>query len=701
MFASVLVANRGEIALRVMRTCRRLGIRTIAVASDADWDAPHVHAADEAVRIGAGPAAESYLRADAILDAARATGADAVHPGYGFLSERAEFAEACEAAGLAWIGPPAAAMRRLGDKARAKALAETSGVPVLPGYHGEAATDEDLAAQAAGIGYPLLVKASAGGGGRGMRVVREAGGLSEALAAARREAAASFGDDRLLLERYVERPRHVEVQVLGDAHGALVHLGERECSVQRRHQKLIEESPSPAVSPETRAAMGEAALRLARAAGYRNAGTVEFLLDEAGAFFFLEVNARLQVEHPVTEAVTGLDLVEQQLRVAAGEPLGFTQDDVRLDGHAMELRVVAEDAAAGFLPSTGVVTAFDLPDGVRVDTGVAAGSTVSPYYDSLLAKVVAHGRDRGATIACLVDALDGTRIEGVETNLDLLAAVLAEPAFVAGDLHTGFLDEHAIAARLAEVPGEALAAAAASRSLGPGSPPASRVTAEVHDPWRVAVPWRTGRIGEPLRWQVGGSTRTTRTSVLPGAGAAQRGGRRRRVGRHPHRRRPGLGLGDRDRRRDRARAPGGRSQAGRDGDLARPSPSAPRGAAGLGRPRGRRRRRAGRAVRAHARPRGPDPRGRGRARSRARAAGHPRGHEDGARDRRGVARSRRPRPRRRRRPGAARPAAGRPRGRAALDRGGRLRCRCRGRSRSSRWARATACRTRPPRSPPR
>jgi acetyl/propionyl-CoA carboxylase alpha subunit len=517
VFASVLVANRGEIALRVMRTCRRMGIRTIAVFSDADWDSPHVEAADEAMRIGAGPAAESYLRAEAILEAARATGAEAVHPGYGFLSERASFAEACEAAGLAWIGPPASAMRQLGDKARAKALAEASGVAVLPGFHGEAASDAQLAGHAADMGYPLLVKASAGGGGRGMRVVREAGDLPEALAAARREAAAAFGDDRLLLERYVERPRHVEVQILGDASGSIVHLGERECSIQRRHQKLIEESPSPAVSRATRAAMGEAALRLARAAGYRNAGTVEFLLDEAGAFFFLEVNARLQVEHPVTEAVTGLDLVEQQLRVAAGEPLGFAQADVRLDGHAMELRVVAEDAAAGFLPSTGVVTAFDLPDGVRVDTGVVAGSTVSPYYDSLLAKVVGLGPDRATTIAALVDALDGTRIEGVETNLDLLAAVLAEPAFVAGDLHTGFLDEHAIAARLSEVPDAVLAAAAAARSLGPHP---SSGEADVRDPWRVAVPWRTGRIGEPLRWLVGGETRTTRTSVLPGAGVA-------------------------------------------------------------------------------------------------------------------------------------------------------------------------------------
>ncbi len=513
MFSSVLVANRGEIALRVMRTCGRLGIRTVAVYSDADWDAPHVHAADVAVRLGPGPAAESYLRADAILDAARATGAEAIHPGYGFLSENAGFADACLATGLAWIGPPPVAMRALGDKAQAKALAEANGVPVLAGYHGDDASDHALLGAAGGIGYPLLVKASAGGGGRGMRVVREPGDLPEALAAARREAAASFGDDRLLLERFVERPRHVEIQILGDAHGSLVHLGERECSIQRRHQKLIEESPSPAVSPALRAAMGEAALRLARAAAYEGAGTVEFLLDDAGGFFFLEVNARLQVEHPVTEAVTGLDLVEQQLRVAAGEPLAFGQADVRLKGHAMELRIVAEDAAAGFLPSTGVVTAWDLPDRVRVDTGVALGSSVSPFYDSLLAKVIAHGADRAAAIAALVDALDATRIEGVETNVDVLAAVLDEPAFLAGDLHTDFLAEHGVVDRQTDTPVEVLAIAAAARSLDG----ANRV---LGDPWRSTVPWRQARIGEPLRWVVGGRPWTSRTAVVPGADAA-------------------------------------------------------------------------------------------------------------------------------------------------------------------------------------
>ncbi|MEW6224358.1 MAG: biotin carboxylase N-terminal domain-containing protein [Chloroflexota bacterium] len=490
----------------MIRTCRRLGIRTIAVYSDADWDAPHVRSADEAHRIGAGPAADSYLRASAIVELARATGAEAIHPGYGFLAENPDVAEAVEDAGLAWVGPPPAAMRALGDKARAKALAEANRVPVLPGYHADMAADDDLVARADGIGFPLLVKASAGGGGRGMRLVRAPSELPEALAAARREALAAFGDDRLLLERYLERPRHVEIQVLGDAHGTLVHLGERECSIQRRHQKLIEESPSPAVSPELRTAMGDAALRLARAAGYRNAGTVEFLLDGTGAFYFLEVNARLQVEHPVTEAVTGLDLVEQQLRVAAGEPLGFGQADVRPEGHAMELRIVAEDATAGFLPSTGAVTRFDVPTSVRVDTGIACGSTISPFYDSLVAKLVAHARDRAASLERLREALDATQIEGVATNVDLLAAVLDEPAFAAGDLHAGFLEEHRVADRLAEVPPEVVAAAAAARSLAPGD-------GDRGDPWRRTVPWRVARTGEPSRWLAGGRTFAAVTSL--------------------------------------------------------------------------------------------------------------------------------------------------------------------------------------------
>ena len=494
MFSSVLVANRGEIALRVFRTCRRMGIRTIAVYSDADARAPHRRAADEAVRVGEGPATESYLRADRIIEAAVATGAEAIHPGYGFLAENASFATAVLDAGLAWIGPPPDAMWAVGDKARAKALAEAAGVPVLPGYHGDMAADEDLAAAAGSVGYPLLVKASAGGGGRGMRVVRSASELPDALAAARREAAAAFGDDRLLLERYVERPRHVEVQLLADSRGTIVHLGERECSIQRRHQKLIEESPSPAVSDELRAKMGDAAIRLARAAGYVNAGTAEFLLDADGAFSFLEVNARLQVEHPVTEALTGLDLVEQQLRIAAGEPLGFGQADVRLDGAAIEVRIVAEDVAAGFLPATGRVAAFDVPDGVRVDTGVAPDVAVPPFYDSLVAKLIVHAPDRATAVDRLADALDRTRLEGVESNLDLLAAVVAEPAFGAGDLSTAFLEEHGVVAGLQTVDRRVVAAAAAARSLVRGGA----------DPWAAGRPWRAGGVGERTTWLAGG-----------------------------------------------------------------------------------------------------------------------------------------------------------------------------------------------------
>jgi 3-methylcrotonyl-CoA carboxylase alpha subunit len=512
VFSSVLIANRGEIALRIIRTCRGMGIRTIAVCSDADWASPHVRAADAVVRIGAGPASESYLRGDRIIEAAGSTGAEAIHPGYGFLAENAAFAEAVLAAGVGWVGPPPAAMRALGDKARAKTLAEANGVPVLPGYHGDVATDEELAARAEAIGFPLLVKAIAGGGGRGMRVVGAPSELASALQAARREAAAAFGDDRLLLERHLERPRHVEVQILGDAHGTLVHLGERECSIQRRHQKLVEESPSPAVSPTLRATMGDAALRLGEAAGYVGTGTVEFLLDEGGSFFFLEVNARLQVEHPVTEAVTGLDLVEQQLRVAAGEPLAFSQSDIRLDGHAMELRVVAEDVGAGFLPSTGLVTALDLPAALRVDSGIEVGTSVSPFYDSLVAKVIAHAPDRAMTIERLRAGLDQTRIEGVATNLELLDALLDEPAFAAGQLHTGFLSEHRLVDRLGEVPDEVVAAAAAVRSLVPV--PAA-------DPWRLPVPWRVGRAGEPTRWVTGGRTRDVVVTLHPDRAGAR------------------------------------------------------------------------------------------------------------------------------------------------------------------------------------
>ncbi len=606
MFSSVLVANRGEIAVRVVRTCRRLGIRTVAVYSDADARAPHVRTADAAVRLGPGPAAESYLRGDLVIEAALASGAQAVHPGYGFLAENAAFAEEVERAGLAWIGPPPAAMRALGDKARAKALAEANRVPVLAGYHGDMAADDDLVAASASVGYPLLVKASAGGGGRGMRVVREAAGLPDALAAARREAAAAFGDDRLLLERYVERPRHVEVQILGDTHGTLVHLGERECSIQRRHQKLIEESPSPAVTPALRAAMGDAALRLARAAGYRNAGTVEFLLDETGGFFFLEVNARLQVEHPVTEAVTGLDLVEQQLRVAAGEPLGFGQADVRLDGAAIEVRVVAEDAAAGFLPATGRVTAFDVPDGVRVDTGVEAGTEVSPFYDSLVAKLIVHATDRAEALDRLGEALDGVRLEGVATNLDLLAAVVSEPAFRAGDLHTGFLEEHGLVAGLSAVEFDGGRGGRGRAVTGAGpcrSPRWPRGPGRVGGGAPVAA--RRDRGADPLdrRWPDGGRGHG------PDRVRRDRGRARRRGGDRGHARR------DRRRRLDRPRRGPARAGPPRDGGTGRghrhrrrTAPSAAARAASLTRGTGPRLGRARRARGPDARPDRPHPR---------------------------------------------------------------------------------------------
>ncbi len=489
------MANRGEIAARIFRTCARLGVRAIAVYSDADARSAHVALADQAVRIGPPPASESYLNTRAILKAAAATRAQAIHPGYGFLAENADFAEAVQQAGLVWIGPPPAAMRALGDKARAKALAAEHGVPLLEGYHGADQSPGTLRDHAARIGFPVLIKASAGGGGRGMRVVETAEEFDEHLAAARREAMASFGDDRVLLERYVRRPRHVEVQILGDQHGRLVHLGERECSVQRRHQKLVEESPSPAVDADLRSRMGEAALRLASAAGYANAGTVEFLLDEHGQFAFLEVNARLQVEHPVTEAVSGLDLVELQLRVGAGEPLPLSQADVTLRGHAIEARLIAEDPLNGWVPSSGTVEHFQVPSDVRVDTWVTDGTHVPPYYDSLLAKVIAHDATREAAIRRLARALAHTSVEGIKHNVDLLLATIESAPFRAGDLHTGFLEQHGIVDSLTEIPPPVMAAASALDFLLPS---------RTHDPWRTQIAWRVGRIDQPADWSRAG-----------------------------------------------------------------------------------------------------------------------------------------------------------------------------------------------------
>ncbi|HEV7665659.1 MAG TPA: biotin carboxylase N-terminal domain-containing protein [Chloroflexota bacterium] len=516
MIERLLIANRGEIAVRVMRTCQRLGVRTIAVYSDADGRAPHVASADWAVRIGGSPAAQSYLNLEAILDAARQTRATAIHPGYGFLSESADFAQAAIDAGFIWVGPAPAAMRALGDKARARALAERLGVPLLPGYHGDDQSLSTLGDEAERIGYPVLIKAAAGGGGRGMRVVDSAQALASALEAARREAVSSFGDERVLLERYVRRPRHIEMQIFGDERGQLVHLGERECSIQRRHQKLIEESPSPAVDADLRMRLADAALRLARAAGYTNAGTVEFLLDEDRSFAFLEVNARLQVEHPVTEAITGLDLVEWQLRVAAGEPLPLAQDEIAFDGHAIEVRVIAEDALAGFLPSSGTIEHFASPAGVRVDTWIDAATVVSPYYDSLLAKVVAYGSTRQTAAERLGEALRQTWIDGVANNVDLLLAIVEHPAFLASDLHTGFVDEQQVVESLREVPATVLAAVSALDALWPSAG---------DDPWLGTTTWRLGRLDEPATWARAGRDHPASVSAaLDGRGVDVRVG---------------------------------------------------------------------------------------------------------------------------------------------------------------------------------
>ncbi len=442
-FDSVLVANRGEIALRIFRAARGLGLRCIAVHSDADAGAPHVRAADIAARIGPAEAARSYLDIEAIIAAARRTGAEAIHPGYGFLAENAGFAQAVLDAGLAWIGPSPDAIARMGDKATAKRLAREAGVPCLEGHDSENQSDAAFARAAGRIGYPVMVKAAAGGGGRGMRLVECPEALVESLAAARAEAEGAFGDPRLLLERAVTRPRHVEIQLLADAHGNILHLGERDCSVQRRHQKLIEEGP--VLDPDLRAAMGEAATRLARAVDYVGAGTVEFLLDTNRQFAFIEMNTRLQVEHAVTEAITGLDLAEWQFRIAQGERLPFTQTDIRFEGHAIEARLCAEDPAADFAPQSGIVAAWRAPEGIRVDHALADGAIVPRHYDTMVARLVAHGRTRDEARRKLANALDTTSILGLPTNRAFLAACLRHPEFAAGPPDTGFLARNAIA----------------------------------------------------------------------------------------------------------------------------------------------------------------------------------------------------------------------------------------------------------------
>lgn len=488
LFSTVLVANRGEIAVRVIRTLRAMGIRSVAVYSDADADARHVTEADIAVRIGPPPARQSYLDIDAVVAAAVRTGAQAVHPGYGFLSENARFAAALEAAGVIFIGPGGVAIETMGDKIAAKSTVSAFGVPVVPGIAEPGLSDADLIAAAAVIGYPVLVKPSAGGGGKGMRRVEEPAELPAALAGARREAAAAFGDDTLFLERFVLRPRHIEVQVLADAHGTVLHLGERECSLQRRHQKVIEEAPSPLLDEATRARIGAAACDTARSVDYLGAGTVEFIVsaDRPDEFFFMEMNTRLQVEHPVTEMTTGIDLVEWQVRIAAGQPLTHRQDDIRLRGHAIEARVYAEDPGAGFLPTGGPVLAVTEPSGphVRIDSGLSAGMTVGSDYDPMLAKVITHGQDRGEALRRLDDALAHTAVLGVGTNIDFLRFVLADDDVAAGRLDTALLEGLDYTAPVAD--DDVLIAAAAYRWLRawPSGPA---------DLWEVPSGWRLGR----------------------------------------------------------------------------------------------------------------------------------------------------------------------------------------------------------------
>ncbi len=512
MFHVLLIANRGEIACRIARTARRMGIETVAVYSEADAHALHVEAADRAIAIGPAPARESYLNIPRIIDAARRCGAEAVHPGYGFLSENPAFAEACIEARLVFVGPPPSAMRIMGSKAAAKALMQRSGVPVLAGYHGESQDAGRLAAEAERIGFPVVIKAVAGGGGRGMRVVRRAADFTEALASARQEAISAFGDDCVLIERYLERPRHIEVQVFADTHGNAVHLFERDCSTQRRHQKVIEEAPAPGLDPARRAAMGAAAVAAAQAVGYVGAGTVEFVADADG-FWFLEMNTRLQVEHPVTEMITGFDLVEWQLRVAAGEMLPAIQGSITLSGHAIEARLYAEDPARDFAPSIGRIARLRLPptgDGVRVDTGVREGDSVSVHYDAMVAKLICHGRDRADAIGRLRLALGACEIAGVASNLDMLGRIVRHPVFVAGGIDTGFIAAHAdeLLSPRGAPPPRVLAAAALGVLLEEAEAAAreAAASADPHSPWHARDGWwLNATLERVLEFVVGGA----------------------------------------------------------------------------------------------------------------------------------------------------------------------------------------------------
>jgi len=528
MFSSVLIANRGEIACRIIRTARRLGMRTVAVFSEADAGALHVRMADRAIAIGPAAAAESYLCTDRVLAAAEAAGADCIHPGYGFLAENAAFAEACASAGITFIGPPPPAIRIMGLKDAAKRTMEAAGVPVVPGWHGDRQDPELLAAEAERIGWPILIKAVAGGGGKGMRKVDDAAAFAAALDACRREAKAAFGDDRVLLERFVSSPRHIEFQVFVDDHGNAVHLYERECSRQRRHQKIIEEAPAPGMTGQVRAVMGAAAVKAAEAVAYRGAGTVEFIADGSrglaeDAFWFMEMNTRLQVEHPVTEMITGLDLVELQFRVAAGEPLPFGADSVpAISGHAIEARLYAENPANGFLPQAGTVHAVRWPDGARarVDTGIEAGTVVSGHYDPMLAKLIVHGETRNAALSRLGAALADTTVLGLATNLGFLERIVGHPAFAAAEVDTGFVDRHLGDLVPATVPASVLAVAAMAwiECLARDAErPGRKVTNEPFSPWSLRTGWtlcpgRTDRLHllidgrettADIRWETG------------------------------------------------------------------------------------------------------------------------------------------------------------------------------------------------------
>ncbi len=517
MFDTLLIANRGEIACRVAATARRLGIRTVAVYSDADANARHVAACDVAVHIGGPEPRASYLRADAILQAARDTGAGAIHPGYGFLSENEAFAEAAEQAGIAFVGPPASAIAAVGSKSAAKSLMEKAGVPLVPGYHGDNQDPQFLKEQADAIGYPVLIKASAGGGGKGMRVVESTGAFLDALASCQREAASSFGDDRVLIERYLQKPRHIEIQVFADTHGNCVYLFERDCSVQRRHQKVIEEAPAPGMTEERRRAMGEAAVAAARAVGYVGAGTVEFIAEPDGRFYFMEMNTRLQVEHPVTEMITGHDLVEWQLRVAAGQPLPARQEDLRIHGHAIEARIYAENPEKGFLPSIGTLAYLGLPahvafanGDIRVDGGVRTGDTITPFYDPMIAKLIVHGADRDQARARMLQALAQTQAVGVQTNVAFLSRLMRDSAFAAADLDTGLIERQRATLLPEPTPADAatLALATAAVLASQGQAQSAPHAAAPADPWDTRDGWRLGgRYQRQLQWIDNGETR--------------------------------------------------------------------------------------------------------------------------------------------------------------------------------------------------